>query len=81
MASLVHPKFVCLLYCLLSSSHVYFRTYEALVGVVTHDFFDELSEAEVRDGLQPERRDRILQTFVRNQYDAHLKEILLTLQN
>ena len=60
---------------------VLFRTYEAIVGVVSHDFFDDLSDSSVRRGIALERRDRVFQTFVRNQYSAHLKEILLTLQN
>ncbi|XP_059081378.1 neuroligin-4, Y-linked-like [Tigriopus californicus] len=57
------------------------RTYEALVGVVNHDFFDDLSEDDVQNGITIEQRNRMLQTFVRNQYSAHLQEILLTLQN
>ena len=52
-----------------------------MVGVVTHDFFDDLSDEEVRRGMGVEQRDRMLQTFVRNHYTAHLQEILLTLQN
>ncbi len=57
------------------------RSYDALVGVVTHDYFDDLSDAEARSGVGTEQRNRMLQTFVRNQYSAHLQEILLTLQN
>nr|XP_040566770.1 neuroligin-1-like [Lepeophtheirus salmonis] len=57
------------------------RTYEAIVGVVTHDYFNDLSDEEVRRGIGLNVRDRMLQTFVRNQYKAHLQEILLTLQN
>lgn len=51
------------------------------MGVTTHDYFSDLSDADVRRGVALERRDRMLQTFVRNQYSAHLQEILLTLQN
>ena len=58
-----------------------FRSYEAMIGVVTHDYFDDISDADVRRGVPTERRDRMLQTFVRNHYSAHLREILLTLQN
>ena len=57
------------------------RTYDALIGITTHDFFDELSDSQVRSGMSLEQRDKMLQTFVRNQYNAHLQEILLTLQN
>ena len=52
-----------------------------MVGVVTHDAFDWLSDREAREGIALEQRDRMLQTFVRNHYTAHLQEILLTLQN
>lgn len=58
-----------------------YRSYDALVGVVTHDFASGLSDADWRSGFGVERRDLMLQTFVRNGYSAHLQEILLTLQN
>ena len=57
------------------------RTYDALVGVTTHDFFDELSDDDVRRGITIEQRNRMMQTYVRNQYSSHLQEILLTLEN
>ena len=57
------------------------RTYDALIGIVTHDFFDELSDSQLRRGMSIQQRDKMFQTFVRNQYNAHLQEILLTLQN
>lgn len=63
------------------SSCLCFRTYDALIGIVTHDFFDELSDRQLRHGMSLEQRDKMFQTFVRNQYNAHLQEILLTLQN
>ena len=50
-----------------------FRTYDALIGIVTHDYFDELSDSQVRRGLSLEQRDKMFQTFVRNQYNAHLQ--------
>jgi len=57
------------------------RTYDALIGVVTHDFFNELSDSQVRFGMTLDERDKMFQTYVRNQYSAHLQEILLTMQN
>ena len=58
------------------------RTYDALIGVVSHDYFDDLSDVAASSGVTGlERRDRRLQTFVRNHYSSHLREILLTLQN
>ena len=60
---------------------VFFRTYDALIGIVTHDFFNELSDTQIRFGMSLDERDKMFQTFVRNQYSAHLQEILLTMQN
>ena len=73
------------------------RSYEALIGIVSHDTFDWLSDKQSRfatasglesgsidtttDSLSPEQRDRIYQSYVRNHYKAHLKEILLIVQN
>ena len=37
------------------------RSYAALIGVVTHDYFDDLSDADARRGVAAERRDRMLQ--------------------
>ena len=53
------------------------------MGVVSHDYFDDLSDADASSGVSAglEQRDRRLQTFVRNHYSSHLREILLTLQN
>ena len=87
-----------------------------MVGIVSHDFFSELSNREVAEGIAGEQKDHMLQvcdivdnwnvviidsffishystryqrififlvfqTYVRNNYNAHLQEILLTLQN
>ena len=52
-----------------------------MVGVTTHDYFDQLTDQDVKRGISIEKRNRMFQTFVRNQYSAHLQEILLTLQN
>ena len=58
----------------------HFSSYGAIVGVVTHDAFDWLSDGEVKQGFVREERDRMLQTYVRNHYVANLQDILLTLQ-
>ena len=85
-----------------------------MIGIVSHDFFSELSNREIEEGIAGEQRDHMLQvlkyknaikivenilefwynekymqifnqitfqTYVRNNYNAHLQEILLTLQN
>ena len=52
-----------------------------MIGIVTHDFFNELSDTQIRFGMSLDERDKMFQTFVRNQYSTHLQEILLTMQN
>ena len=47
---------------------VFSRTYDALIGIVTHDFFNELSDTQIRLGMSLDERDKMFQTFVRNQY-------------
>ena len=73
--------FIALWYYLCIYFFVFFRTYDALIGIVTHDFFNELSDTQIRFGMSLDERDKMFQTFVRNQYSAHLQEILLTMQN
>jgi hypothetical protein len=55
------------------SLYRHFRTYEALIGVVTHDYFNDLSDEDLTSGISQQQRDRMLQTFVRNHYNAHLQ--------
>lgn len=38
-----------------------FRNYAALIGVVSHDFFTELSNTEMEEGIAREQRDQMLQ--------------------
>lgn len=42
--------------------------------MATHDFFDQLSENEVRRGLSDHQRDRMFQTYVRNQVRNNWEE-------
>jgi hypothetical protein len=44
-----------------------------MVGVVTHDYFNALSDEDLTAGISQQQRDRMLQTFVRNHYNAHLQ--------
>jgi hypothetical protein len=50
-----------------------------MIGVVTHDYFDALSDEDLTSGISQQQRDRMLQTFVRNHYNAHLQVIKLQL--
>lgn len=57
------------------------RQYDALVGVTSSDWFHRLGSRAAREGLSVEERDRILRSFVLNNYDAHLQEIFLAVRN
>ena len=48
-------------------------SYDAMIGVTTHDYFDAFSDEDLTSGVTNEQRDRMLQTFVRNHYNAHLQ--------
>ena len=37
--------------------------YEAMIGVVSHDYFDDLPDADARRGVPAERKDRMLQVI------------------
>ena len=39
----------------------FFRNYAAMIGVVSHDFFTELSNTEMEEGIAREQRDQMLQ--------------------
>ena len=49
------------LYTLPTTSPYIFRNYAALIGVVSHDFFTELSNTEMEEGIAREQRDQMLQ--------------------
>ena len=40
---------------------IYSRNYAAMIGIVSHDFFDELSNKELVEGIAGEQRDQMLQ--------------------
>ena len=44
-----------------TTSPYIFRNYAALIGVVSHDFFTELSNTEMEEGIAREQRDQMLQ--------------------
>ena len=50
-----------------------------MIGVVTHDYFNDLSDEDLTSGISQQQRDRMLQTFVRNHYNAHLQVGLQTI--
>lgn len=55
--------------------------YDLLFGVVTSEALFKFSAADVSNGFEGERRDKIIRTYVRNAYTYHLSEIFYTVVN
>ncbi|KAL7631192.1 UNVERIFIED_CONTAM: hypothetical protein RMT77_018506 [Armadillidium vulgare] len=52
---------------------------DILMGVSETDVYQIFGEADIRKGFDEEHRDRILRTYVANNYRFHLQEILLAI--
>ncbi|KAG8235851.1 hypothetical protein J437_LFUL015781, partial [Ladona fulva] len=52
-----------------------------ILGVATAEAYTELSAEDVRWGLEEERRDALLRTFVANTFYYHRREILAAVKN
>lgn len=55
--------------------------YDLLFGVVTSEALWKFSAHDVQNGIEPDKRDRMLRTYVRNSYTYHLSEIFYTIVN
>ncbi|XP_055715412.1 neuroligin-4, Y-linked-like [Phlebotomus papatasi] len=55
--------------------------YDLLFGVVTGEALWRFSNADILNGFEGERRDKIIRTYVRNAYTFHLSEIFYTVVN
>ncbi|XP_076055030.1 neuroligin-2-like isoform X2 [Oratosquilla oratoria] len=56
-------------------------SYDLMFGVTPADAFLSFNDADVRFGLEPDKRNKILRTFIRNTYNYHLTEIMATVIN
>ncbi|XP_047482940.1 neuroligin-3-like [Penaeus chinensis] len=52
---------------------------DILLGVTATDILEVFSDAEIQHGFEADHRDRILRTFVTNNYRYHLQEIVLAI--
>ncbi|XP_076065046.1 neuroligin-3-like [Oratosquilla oratoria] len=57
------------------------KEYDLLFGVVPQESYNSLSEKDVKEGFNTEKRNRIFRTLVRNIYDYHLNEVYISLVN
>lgn len=55
--------------------------YDLMFGVTQVESYFALSADDIQHGMQADRRNRLLRTFVRNTYQFHLQEILATIIN
>ncbi|GIY48882.1 neuroligin-1 [Caerostris extrusa] len=58
-----------------------FGQYDLLFGVTKSENGYHLSSYEENNGIDPNRRDRVLRTLVRNLFSYHMQEIFLTIVN
>ncbi|CAK5089804.1 unnamed protein product [Meloidogyne enterolobii] len=58
-----------------------FREIDLLVGTVQHPAQHLIADQDMQNGLNIERRDKILRTLVRNIFDFHRSEILQAILN
>ncbi|XP_047537555.1 neuroligin-4, Y-linked-like isoform X1 [Vanessa atalanta] len=64
-----------------SGRRLFQNKYDLLFGVVTCESLWKFSAHDIQNGIEPEKRDRMLRTYVRNSYTYHLSEIFYTIVN
>ncbi|XP_053601645.1 neuroligin-4, Y-linked-like isoform X2 [Plodia interpunctella] len=64
-----------------SGRRLFQNKYDLLFGVVTNEALWKFSGHDVQNGIEPDKRDRMLRTYVRNSYTYHLSEIFYTIIN
>ncbi|KAL0849711.1 hypothetical protein ABMA28_011675 [Loxostege sticticalis] len=64
-----------------SGRRLFQNKYDLLFGVVTSEALWKFSAHDVQNGIEPDKRDRMLRTYVRNAYTYHLSEIFYTIVN
>ncbi|XP_022126293.2 neuroligin-4, Y-linked isoform X1 [Pieris rapae] len=64
-----------------SGRRLFQNKYDLMFGVVTCEALWKFSTNDIQNGIEPEKRDRMLRTYVRNSYTYHLSEIFYTIVN
>ncbi|GBP90515.1 Neuroligin-3 [Eumeta japonica] len=64
-----------------SGRRLFQNKYDLMFGVVTSEALWKFSAQDIQNGIEAEKRDRILRTYVRNAYTYHLSEIFYTIVN
>ncbi|CAK1600376.1 unnamed protein product [Parnassius mnemosyne] len=64
-----------------SGRRLFQNKYDLMFGVVTCEALWKFSAHDIQNGIEPDKRDRMLRTYVRNSYTYHLSEIFYTIVN
>jgi hypothetical protein len=57
------------------------RSYDAMVGVTSNDWFHQQGANILEKGIREEEKDKLLRSFIINNYETHLREIFLAVEN
>ena len=57
------------------------RSYDAMVGVTSNDWFHQQGSNSLEKGIRKEEKDKLLRSFIINNYETHLREIFLAVEN
>ncbi|XP_054153937.1 neuroligin-3-like isoform X2 [Oppia nitens] len=66
---------------LMSDPNSFYANYDLMFGVTNIEAYNQFTAQDERNGIDPQRRDRLLRTLVRNLFSYHLQEIFLTIVN
>ena len=66
--------------CSLKTVHLC-RSYDAIVGITSNDWFNEQGAKALDQGITKETKEKFLRSYILNNYENHLKEIFLSVNN
>jgi hypothetical protein len=57
------------------------RSYDAMVGVTSNDWFHQQSAKSLEKGIRDDEKDKLMRSYIINNYETHLREIFLATSN
>ena len=57
------------------------RSYDAIIGVTSNDWFHQQPAAFLEHGVSVENRKKLMRSYILNNYENHLREIFLSVEN
>ena len=67
--------------CSSSKIMFFFRSYDAIVGVTSQDWFHAQGADALEKGISKKEKEKFLRSYILNNYENHLKEIFLVTNN